>query len=163
MTEPPDHPELSLQELAEDIATIYEHIRSHADHLSSLRQTTLAVDAKLAGLLTRQAPAVQVFRWENLPDTEREEKRAAFTAWVNTVASRYGYDEIPGCPSWWDHDALVEELTALWISWTGAYMSGAHPTEPLRWHEALHRARDRIVDLRGGCTSAEHHAADRDA
>ena len=161
MTEPPDHQELGLQELAEDITTIYEHIRSHADRLASLRQATLAVDAKLAELLTRQTPAAQVFRWENLTEAERQTKHAAFVTWVDTVASRYDYDEIPGCPNWQDHDALVEELTALWISWTGAYASGAHPTEPLRWHEALHRARDRIVDLRGGCTSTEHHALDR--
>lgn len=158
---PPENPELSLEEVAGDITTLYEHVQSHADRLASLRQAMLAMDAKLAELLARHHDT-QVFRWENLPDTEREARHAAFTRWVDTISERYGYDEIPGCPNWQAHDGIVEELTALWICWTGAYTAGAHPAEPLRWHEALHRARERITDLRGGCTATEHHLPGHD-
>lgn len=152
----PDEPPLTLEELAGDIATLYEHLHSHSDRLASLRQAMLAIDARLADLLA-QHPPTQVFRWENLTETERHDKHAALTSWVDTISTRYRYSEIPGCPNWATHDALVEELTALWTAWTAAYTPGAHPTEPLRWHEALHRARDRFTDLRGGCTPTDHH------
>ena len=74
-------------------------------------------------------------------DTWRSVKR-----FVDWLVPRYELSElIPPC--WWQHGSFVEELTALWVSWTAAYLDEeASLDAPLAWHERFAACRTRLVE-----------------
>ena len=82
--------------------------------------------------------------WRDLGEHGREELWNQLTDWVDYLRSRYPLArKIPAC--WAEHPELVEELTALWLAWQGAYQDRDAPlTAPVDWHDrwlpgVLHR------------------------
>lgn len=160
MTHPGSTPDpITLAELAADLATLYERAATVDKRLASTRQVVAAMDDMLTQLVSRRGAGPQVFRWDDLDTPDRQQRWAAFTDWVTTIAARYGYDEIPGCPQWNQpqHWPIIEELTALWLTWAAAHTPAADSDAPRRFHEALWRARERLEHLRGACTTTRHH------
>ncbi|MDR7277667.1 hypothetical protein [Catenuloplanes atrovinosus] len=120
-----------------------------------------AVDALRAGLagladevvrLQEQAPAGRPewtparVRWRDL---DRDGARAVWLwliDWVAWAVDRYQLTDALG-PCWPRHPPLVEDLTAVCLAWHGSYHPGAGLEAPLRWHEALDRARPRWREL----------------
>jgi hypothetical protein len=81
-------------------------------------------------------------RWEQLNDAAATAAWRWLLTWTWWLVQRYElHAELGAC--WVHHPGLVEELTALCASWHGAYNPDAGPDGPLRWHEALARARIR--------------------
>ncbi|MCZ7379698.1 hypothetical protein [Micromonospora sp. WMMC250] len=80
--------------------------------------------------------------WRDLDRDAARELWAWLIAWTQWLVERYGLaQDLGSC--WPAHPALVEELTALAVSWHYAYSRKSDPDAPVRWHEALHRARHR--------------------
>jgi len=82
--------------------------------------------------------------WRDLGPTGTEALWKELTDWVAWIRHRYPLArKIPGC--WAEHPELVEELTALWLAWQGAYQDrDAALTAPADWHDrwlpgVLHR------------------------
>jgi hypothetical protein len=87
----------------------------------------------------------------------RQKRFEVLADWVGWLTERYGlHRSIPSC--WWRHPAMVEELNALELAWSAAYESeGADKEAPLRWHEELAKARQRLVQWdRQGCAGGTH-------
>ncbi|WP_434740758.1 hypothetical protein [Micromonospora sp. SH-82] len=80
--------------------------------------------------------------WRELDGDAARELWEWLTTWLRWLADRYGLAQDLG-PCWPAHPALVEELTALCVSWHHAYSGAGDPDASIRWHEALHRARHR--------------------
>ena len=79
---------------------------------------------------------------------------------VTWLVHRYELAElVPVC--WWQHGAFVEELTALWASWTAAYLDPEAPADaPLMWHERFAACRLRIGEWdRLTCAQRGHRDA----
>ena len=78
------------------------------------------------------------------------------------LADRYRLDHrtVPDC--WQQHPELIEELSALHLSWQGSFATTAPHDAPLLWHERFALARARISDwvARLGCRPGHHRAAD---
>lgn len=73
--------------------------------------------------------------WADLePDTAADVLERLAT-WVGWFRGRYPVaEQVPLC--WWRHPELVEELTALWLAWTGLYLDPAAPlTGPIEFHD----------------------------
>jgi hypothetical protein len=117
------------------------------------------IDAILDELQARKsAEEVTVIRWADLdPDTASRTWPQLYH-WVTWLLDRYTIREIPrSC--WWQHGLIVEELTALWIAWQGAYGPDTTTTAALFWHEHLDRTRDRIrtrLVQQGNCAAGGH-------
>jgi hypothetical protein len=81
----------------------------------------------------------------------------ALSSFVDWLVGRYDLgDAVPRC--WFRHGALTEELTALWASWTAAYLDPeANPDAPITWHERFASCRVRLGewDLLG-CAQRGH-------
>jgi len=131
-------------------ATLIARLRHDLDRLA--HETTDMV----ADLLNRlesldesrsptRTPAVSTaWCWRDLGEHGREELWKQLTDWVNYLRSRYPLArKLPGC--WAEHPEIVEELTALWLAWQGAYQDrDAALTAPADWHDrwlpgVLHR------------------------
>jgi hypothetical protein len=150
-----------LEEMTAVIETIGEELLAQRDQVSELADR---VDQLTAALADPKRPAV--FRWEILTEkdpAEAERRWVAFNDWVNDMYQWFGYPEIPGCPQWFEHKGLIEELTALWIEWLAAWRSRASPTDPPFFHEALDRARPRFAAIAPSCTRREHQGSERPA
>jgi len=81
----------------------------------------------------------------------------ALSAFVDWLVGRYDLaDTIPRC--WYRHGAFTEELTALWASWTAAYLDAeAAPDAPILWHERFAACRERLAAWdRLGCAARGH-------
>lgn len=85
----------------------------------------------------------------------------ALSVWVRWLVERYDLAEtLPGC--WWRHPAFVEELTALYTSWMGAYADPQSTRDaPLVWHERFATTRARVAEWdRLGCARGHHRDAE---
>lgn len=92
-----------------------------------------------------------------LDDAARKDRLAVLDDWVSWIVNRYGLQRvIPRC--WRRHPALVEELNALELAWGAAFEGDdADPEAPLRWHEDLAKAKERLTEWdRAGCATGEH-------
>ncbi|MBY8887258.1 hypothetical protein K7472_20780 [Streptomyces sp. PTM05] len=104
-------------------------------------------------------------RWDDLVPAERVALWREFVVWVIWMADRYGItnDQIPR-QCWWQHGAVVEELTALWTSHQSAYaLSEDAGSAPYLWQDALARAIERIGRLWvGTCRNGQHRDRHRE-
>lgn len=82
--------------------------------------------------------------WRELDADQARATWTALNSFVDWLVRRYDLaDVIPHC--WYRHGALIEELSALWASWTAAYLDpGAEPAAPIVWHERFAASRERI-------------------
>ncbi|MEU8376122.1 hypothetical protein AB0C22_23785 [Micromonospora sp. NPDC048894] len=128
-------PQRAVAELAELIDTVRAAVDQLAEAHVSLSERVDALDAP-----TGWTPAR--YCWRDLSRDDARDLWTWLTAWTTWLVDRYGLAQDLG-PCWPGHPSLVEELTALSVSWHHAYSPRADPEGPLRWHEALHRARHR--------------------
>lgn len=128
-------------------AQLISQLRSDLDELAH-STTDIAADllARLedvdSGDLKSTSP--RSWSWRDLGPKAAEELRSQLTDWVGWLRSRYPLaKKVPPC--WHEHPEVVEELTALWLAWQGAYAdANASLTAPAEWHDhwlpgVLHR------------------------
>ena len=102
---------------------------------------------------------VRPWNWRVLDPVAAEFAFDELAGWVSWMAERYDVaDQLPEC--WAEHGWAVEELSALYTSWRGAYEDPEASAEAgLDWHESFERARDRLRDWdRYGCTAGTHRS-----
>jgi hypothetical protein len=80
----------------------------------------------------------------------------ALREWVEWFTTRYNipFSTVPIC--WWQHDALVEELSALHTAHLAAFDPADTGFGPLSWHERLAIATPRLTRAYGGGCNTEH-------
>jgi hypothetical protein len=117
------------------------------------------VDAILDELQARRpGGGIAPIRWAELDAETADRTWADLYEWVTWLLDRYAIREIPRA-CWWKHGLIVEELTALWLAWQGAYAPDATSAAPLIWHQHLDHTRDRIrlrLGAQGNCVTAGH-------
>jgi hypothetical protein len=117
------------------------------------------VDAILDELQARKPnTGITPIRWADLDAETAHRTWAALYDWVTWLLDRYAIREIPR-PCWYKHGLIVEELTALWLAWQGAYAQDSTSATALIWHEHLDHSRDRIrlrLVSQGNCATAGH-------
>ncbi|SBT40676.1 hypothetical protein GA0070621_1026 [Micromonospora narathiwatensis] len=124
--------ERATAELAELIDTLRGAVEQLAEAHVALSERVDALDSPTGFVPARHC-------WRDLHRDDTRELWAWLIAWTRWLSDRYGLAQYLGA-CWPAHPALVEELTALAVSWHHAYSANADPDAPLRWHEALHRA-----------------------
>lgn len=94
-------------------------------------------------LLAEDAPAA----WSDLRD------------WVEWIIHRYAVPDlvIPDC--WWQHGAIVEELSALHAAWVASYDTTDSGYGPIGWHERWSVAKDRLRKHYSGECKNGHKSA----
>ena len=100
---------------------------------------------------------VAPWAWRELDAEEALQSWSALASFVDWLVTRYDLSEVvPAC--WWLHGAITEELTALWASWTAAYLDPeAAPDAPILWHERFASCRARLAEWdRLGCAQRGH-------
>ncbi|WP_327411254.1 hypothetical protein OG458_41700 (plasmid) [Streptomyces sp. NBC_01281] len=110
-----------------------------------------------------RAPGAPVI-WHEVKDADRAELWSSFTAWVIRMADAYELttEQLPhGC--WWEHGAVVAELTALWTGWQSTYAGDEDAAAgPYLWHDAWSRGIERIGRMwLGECTNGYHQTKSR--
>jgi hypothetical protein len=91
--------------------------------------------------------------WKDLADDQAAEAWRALRDWVEWFTARYDVpvSSIPNC--WWQHPALVEELSALHTAHRASFDASDSGFGPIGWHERLSMARPRWRQAyAGGCT-----------
>jgi hypothetical protein len=94
-----------------------------------------------------------VVNWRNLPDEDAAQTWAKLRDWIEWVTVRYNIplSLIPNC--WYQHAALVEELSALHTAHTAAFDESDAGYGPISWHERFAAALPRLAKAYGGgCT-----------
>jgi hypothetical protein len=116
-----------------------------------------------AGEAAARTPGAPVV-WHKLTDDEREPLWGEFTSWVIRIADQYELttEQLPHA-CWWEHGAVVDELTALWTGWESAYGNEEDAAAgPYLWHDAWSRSIDRIGRMwLGECTNGYHNLKSR--
>jgi hypothetical protein len=108
-----------LDELASETTDSYADILTRLDDLDRVRSTATPT----------------AWCWRNLGPEGQNELWQELKTWVGWLTSRYPIArKLPSC--WTKHPEVVEELTALWLAWHGAYET-ADPqlTAPADWHD----------------------------
>ena len=103
--------------------------------------------------------ADRAWNWRTLDSAAAEFALDELVGWVGWLAARYDIaDQLPAC--WADHGWAVEELSALYFAWIGAYDDpDARPEAALDWQESFDRARSRWRDWdRYGCAAGSHRS-----
>lgn len=79
-------------------------------------------------------------------------------SWIRWCVRRYGLDHRIIPPCWYQHGALVEELSALRTGWQAAHSPTAPGNAPLEWHALFAMTRQRLQEwvARSGCRPDEH-------
>jgi hypothetical protein len=117
------------------------------------------VDVILDELQARQpGDGIAPIRWAELDAQTADRTWVDLYEWVTWLLDRYAIREVPRA-CWWKHGLIVEELTALWLAWQGAYAPDATSAAPLIWHQHLDHTRDRIrlrLGTQGNCVTAGH-------
>jgi hypothetical protein len=114
-------------------------LRSDLDQLAHDATDTIAgLLARLEDLETRAgAPAASpaAWCWRDLGPHAQAELMDQLDAWTAWLRHRYPLARrIPGCLA--QHPEVVEELTALWLAWQGAYQQPDAPlTAAADWHD----------------------------
>jgi hypothetical protein len=143
----------TVTELADKVEAVIQ--RLDADGSSRQPENRLrAIESKLRELHKRvgqlehkkaHAEAQQAARkpWSDLTPEEADQRWKELHAWVQELLARnnIGPKEIPDC--WYRHNGLVDELEALRWAWLELNNPESKCSEPIRWREALHRARGR--------------------
>lgn len=97
--------------------------------------------------------------WAILDDATAASELAALDGWVRWLTTRYTLAPRTIPPCWSDHDALVEELSALRTAWLAAFAPAARGVAPIDWHVQLWAARNRLEQTirYAGCTKDDHY------
>lgn len=99
-----------------------------------------------------------VFAWSAQTPDDEHLFLESLDLWVLWLADRYQLDHrtVPEC--WRQHPELIEELSALHLSWKGSFATTASHDAPLLWHERFAIARVRIGEwvARLGCRPGSH-------
>ncbi|MFB6984517.1 hypothetical protein [Streptomyces sp. NPDC056304] len=102
--------------------------------------------------------------WHKVNEDEREELWDKFATWVIRMADTYELttEQLPHA-CWWEHGAVVAELTALWTGWESAYGNEEDAAAgPYLWHDAWSRGIERIGRTwLGECTNGYHQQKSR--
>lgn len=100
---------------------------------------------------------VTPFRWSALgTDSEVGAQLDELEEWVQWLVTRYRIDDII-LPCWWQHGAVIEELSALWWAWQAMNGAEAMPTDPLQWHHSFDLCLTRLEGRwRTGCSRSSH-------
>lgn len=116
-----------------------------------------------AGEAGARAPGAPVV-WHKLSADERGALWIEFAAWVVRMADQYELttEQLPHA-CWWEHGAVVAELTALWTGWESAYGNEEDAAAgPYLWHDAWSRGIERIGRMwLGECTNGYHNEKSR--
>jgi hypothetical protein len=88
-------------------------------------------------------------RWADLDDTTTAKKLVELAKWVHWLGNRYTLDsrELPA--DWWQHGALLEELSALKGAWDVAYDQTQAASAAADWHMTFFNTRIRLKDWVG--------------
>jgi hypothetical protein len=109
---------------------------------------------------TPGAPVV----WHKVKEEERADLWGEFAGWVIRMADTYELttEQLPHA-CWWEHGAVVAELTALWTGWESAYGNEEDAAAgPYLWQDAWARAIERIGRMwLGECTNGYHQSKSR--
>ena len=103
---------------------------------------------------------VSPWTWSKLNRDAARGSWQAVAEFVTWLVERFDLgDVIPPC--WWAHGAMVEELTALWAAWSGAYQHpDADPDAPIEWLDHLATSRARLLEWdKMGCAQRGHREA----
>lgn len=94
-----------------------------------------------------------VVDWRRLPDTKAAEEWRLLRDWVEWFTVRYNIpvSVVPNC--WWQHGALVEELSALHVAHLAAFDDSDAGFGAIGWHERLSLALPRLTRAGTGCAS----------
>jgi hypothetical protein len=120
-------------------AQLIARLRRELDQLAHDATDTIAgLLARLEDLETRAgAPAASpaAWCWRDLGPHAQAELMDQLDSWTAWLRHRYPLARrIPGC--WTRHPEVVEELTALWLAWQGAYQQPDAPlTAAADWHD----------------------------
>ncbi|MGC5264076.1 hypothetical protein ACPXCO_23960 [Streptomyces cyaneofuscatus] len=151
------------------LESINGELTSFAARLAKLEDSNSVRGSKPAGsgedgggdsARVRGAPVV----WHKVEEDVREELWAEFTAWVIRMADVYELttEQLPHA-CWWEHGAVVAELTALWTGWESAFGNEEDAAAgPYLWHDAWSRGIERIGRTwLGECTNGYHQTKSR--
>lgn len=97
--------------------------------------------------------------WWKLDSTERAETLTVLAEWVPELVRRYGVTDQYVPPCWFRHEALVQELLALYqYRNQQQFLPVAPPSAPLDFHYQFQLALTRLRMWVGvsGCNGAEH-------
>ncbi|MGN6760119.1 MAG: hypothetical protein ACTHJI_02140 [Leifsonia sp.] len=100
---------------------------------------------RLGGML-----GVTIVNWRTLQADAAPETWERLADWVDWFTDRYQIPQrkIPAC--WYQHPALVEELSALHTAWTVSFDSVDAGYGPIGWHERLAAALPRMATWYNG-------------
>ena len=113
-----------------------------------------------ADAAARSGPAEAVggfsVNWRQLDDNQARTEWIVLRAWVEWLTVRYHLpiSMVPNC--WWQHAALVEELSALHAAHQAAFDETDAGFGPLNWHERFATAQPRLTRAYGGGCSNGH-------
>lgn len=97
--------------------------------------------------------------WWKLDVEERAETLEVLQKWVPQLVRSYGLKDSVVPPCWWKHEALVQELLALFqYRNQQQVLPVSPPSAMLDFHYQFDIARRRLAEWTGmtGCNSAEH-------
>lgn len=143
---------VALSQQLEQLGTQVGQLTGLADEVANLRK-------ELDGLLDRvpsgPVPTSRRFRPERItpPQIAEDEavlRHAEVARWVRWLVGTYQLEEVVQ-PCWERHDALVEELTALYVAWAGAWSGDERPDQAVVWHSQLSAAHERLKRWQGAC------------
>jgi Domain of unknown function (DUF4913) len=118
-------------------AQLISQLRSDLNELTH-GTTDIAADllARLEDVSTGDSTsATRSWCWRDLGPKAADELWSQLSDWVAWLRTRYPLaKKVPPC--WREHPEIVEELTALWLAWQGAYVDANAPlTGPAEWHD----------------------------
>lgn len=98
----------------------------------------------------------RVVNWRELDDNQARAEWVALRSWVEWMTVRYNIpvSMVPAC--WWQHPALVEELSALHSAHEAAFDERDTGFGPVNWHERFATAQTRLSRAYSGSCSDGH-------
>lgn len=105
-------------------------------------------------------PAISPINWWKLDQDERKETLETLTLFVPELARRYALSDAVIPPCWYRHEALIQELLALYqYRNQNQFLNTSPATAPKEWHYELQIA---MMRLRSwvtvtGCNIGEHY------
>ena len=107
------------------------------------------------------APGSRAVRWRDLAPEQARVEWNTLRQWVEWVTTRFDVPVslVPNC--WWQHPALVEELSALHVAWRTAYDQQDSGLGPVMWLERWHNAKARLRAAYPGSCNNGHQPIKR--